>query len=523
MSKGSILTGKLFFNKNEMNSENIQQYISYVIQDSLKNAVMTSREILTSVAELRYAETETHEQIEDRINNMLREMQLEKCADTRFGDDLHKGLSGGEKKRVCIGAKLLIDSPILLLDEPTSGLDSSTSHLIIKFLRDYARRHNKIILTTIHQPSSNIFDLFDKLIILNHGRIIYQGQGGNELSKYFESKGFSMKVNYNPSDSFMKILEELNHGSDEQKFFFNQEYNKEKDIEFSEEINNYLVQTEDNTSQDIDKVEIYSNFVTAFKVNFRDYSKTVARNPQIVQIKILTLLFFTFICGSVFWQLPNTLEGNRGRLGFLLFFTLNNFMQQIINIIMVFPLEKKLLIDDCTSNLYSVAPYTMARQFIDTTINLIIIVIYTALLYFLVGFQVTPTHYFTFLGIYVAYGFCVISIAVLIGCFLDNVGQGFAIMNIGVVTLLIFSSLILNPKNMPVWLAWIRYFNPLFYCIQAALINEFEGVNIQGMNFYVLIKENLEIWHCMVYFIAVGIVLRSMAFVALHLVVKKKI
>ena len=111
-------------------------------------------------------------------------MQLEKCADTVFGNDGLKGLSGGEKKRVCIAEKLLINSPILLLDEPTSGLDSSTSFIIISFLKEYAKKNNKIILTTIHQPSSNIFSLFDKLIIINHGKCVYQGKC-NRLIGYF--------------------------------------------------------------------------------------------------------------------------------------------------------------------------------------------------------------------------------------------------------------------------------------------------------------------------------------------------
>jgi len=506
-----------------MTLDNIQQYITYVIQDSIKTAVLTCREILTSVAELRYSKTETPESIESRVNNIIYEMQLEKCADTAFGDDLRKGLSGGEKKRVCIGAKLLIDSPILLLDEPTSGLDSSTSFTIIEFLREYARKHNKIILTTIHQPSSNIFNLFDKLIILNHGRIIYQGLGGNEVSTYFESKGASMKVNYNPSDSFMRILEELNHGADHQKYFFNQEYNKEKDIEIINEINNFLEDITEETNQIIEYVETYSDFCTAFKVNFRDYAKTVQRNPQIIRVKIITLLFLSFISGSIFWKLQNNLEGNRGKLGFILFFTVSNFMQQIINIVMVFPTEKKQLIEDYNSNLYGVVPYTLAKQFVDTPLNLIVVFLYTAIVYFMIGMKETAENYFIFAGIYLSFAFCVMSIGIIFGCFLETTSQGFTIMNVLTVFLFIFSGLILNAANMPNWLAWIRYFNPIFFCIQSVMINEFEGRNFEGRDFYALVKENLDIWHCMVYLIGVGVLLRSLTFIGLHLVVKKKI
>ena len=310
--KGASLSGQLYLNKNEMTPMNIKQYITYVIQDSFRTSVMTTREILTSVAELRYSATESPELIENRVNIMLCEMQLEKCSDTLFGDDIHKGLSGGEKKRVCIAAKLLIDSPILLLDEPTSGLDSSTSFTIIHFLREYARKYNKIILTTIHQPSSNIYNLFDKLIMLNHGGLIYQGLCGDEVCKYFSSKGFDMKINYNPSDSLMRIVEIQNLTN---KNYFIDEYKKDKGIEFTNEIDKYLEKTdEDSILKNITNVEVYSDFLTAFKINFRDYSKIVQRNPQVIKIRIITILYFAFLCVSIFWRLPDTLEGSRGKL-----------------------------------------------------------------------------------------------------------------------------------------------------------------------------------------------------------------
>ena len=507
-----------------MTPENLQQYISYVIQDSLKVACLTSREILTSVAELRWADVESPESIEKRVLTMIHELQLEKCADSRFGDDLDKGLSGGEKKRVCIGAKLLIDSPILLLDEPTSGLDSNTSFIIIKLLREYARKHNKIILTTIHQPSSNIFDLFDKLIILNHGRIIYQGLGSLEVCKYFESKGFPLKIHQNPADSVMRVLEELNRRSD-QKFFFNNEYDKDRDMEIKDEINNYILQTHEEKNDNILRnIDIYSSFITALKVHFRDYSKTVARNPQTIRIKVTNFLLFAFMCGSIFWKLPNTLEGNRGKLGFILFFTLSNITQQLLTIIMVFPLERKILIEDYKSNLYGVVPYGLARQCIDTPINLLIVIVYCSILYFVVGMKETPVNFFIFIGIYISFAFNVISIGILFACFIESIPLGFLILSFAAYYLLIFSGVVLNAANIPVWLAWLKYLNPVFYGIQSVMINEFEGRNFEGgINFYELIRENLDIWHCMVYLIVSGLILRSMALVGLHLVVNKKI
>ena len=519
--KGASLSGQLYLNKNEMTPMNIKQYITYVIQDSFRTSVMTTREILTSVAELRYSATESPELIENRVNIMLCEMQLEKCSDTLFGDDIHKGLSGGEKKRVCIAAKLLIDSPILLLDEPTSGLDSSTSFTIIHYLREYARKYNKIILTTIHQPSSNIYNLFDKLIILNQGGLIYQGLSGDEVSKYFSSKGFDMKVNYNPSDSLMRIIE---HQNLKNKHYFIDEYKKEKEIEFINEIDNYLEKTQDDNSiPNITNVAIYSNFYTAFRVNFRDYGKTIIRNPQVIRIKIITLLYFAFLCVSIFWRLPDTLEGNRGKLGFLLFFTTSNFNRQVVSVVLVAPMEKKLLIEDVNSNLYGVAPYTIARQIIDTIINLLIVLIYTLLTYFLVGLKETVENYFIFAGVYLSFTFCAMSIGLVISCFIKTTSQGVSAFTITSAILYGFSGIVINPKNIPVWLSWLRFINPIFYCTQASINNEFKDGSPLGVNLYELYKENFDIWHCIVYFVGIGLILRFFVFKGLQLAVQKKI
>jgi ABC-type multidrug transport system ATPase subunit len=86
-----------------------------------------------------------------------------------------KGISGGERKRTSIGYELITDPMVLLLDEPTSGLDSTTALRIIKLLKKEAKQNGKTVICTIHQPNSEIFMQFDRLILLHDGHQIYQG------------------------------------------------------------------------------------------------------------------------------------------------------------------------------------------------------------------------------------------------------------------------------------------------------------------------------------------------------------
>ena len=95
-----------------------------------------------------------------------------------------RGISGGERKRPSIGYELITEPSLLLLDEPTSGLDSSTSKRIVQLLRKEAER-GMAVLATIHQPSSDLFMMFDKIILLSEGYTIYTGPP-TTVKPYFE-------------------------------------------------------------------------------------------------------------------------------------------------------------------------------------------------------------------------------------------------------------------------------------------------------------------------------------------------
>lgn len=127
------------------------------------------------------------------------------CAETRIGGFFQRGLSGGERKRVSIALELLKDeSSVLLLDEPSSGLDSATAYHILYTLRQLATQRDRTVICTIHQPHSKIYKLFDKVLLLSHGRCVYMGPAQDALS-YFSDLGFPAKEHTNPSDHMIDL------------------------------------------------------------------------------------------------------------------------------------------------------------------------------------------------------------------------------------------------------------------------------------------------------------------------------
>ncbi|XP_045203564.2 uncharacterized protein LOC123556709 [Mercenaria mercenaria] len=141
-----------------------------------------------------------------RLENIIDLLQLGKCKNTVIGGIFLKGLSGGEKKRASIAKTLLTDPNILLLDEPTSGLDSSMALQMVRQLKTLASEYNKTIIVTIHQPSSQVYHMFDSLLLLSQGKVVYNGSAHREPLTFLERSGYKCDPLYNPADFMIDVL-----------------------------------------------------------------------------------------------------------------------------------------------------------------------------------------------------------------------------------------------------------------------------------------------------------------------------
>lgn len=108
------------------------------------------------------------------VSELLTSFELQKCENTYIGDSIVKGISGGEKKRVCIAIEMVSKPSLIILDEPTSGLDSNKAAKLLTILKKLAEKGHTIVFT-LHQPSYLQFIKLDRLILLNRGHTVYQG------------------------------------------------------------------------------------------------------------------------------------------------------------------------------------------------------------------------------------------------------------------------------------------------------------------------------------------------------------
>ena len=138
-----------------------------------------------------------------RVNSIITTLGLTKCKDTIIGSFFRRGISGGDRKRTSVGHELLINPSTLFLDEPTSGLDSTTAMHLLSTLRTLAKG-GRAVITTIHQPSSRIYQQLDTLLLLSGGHAIYYGRAQLAVD-YFEKIGFQIPPRVNTADFILDL------------------------------------------------------------------------------------------------------------------------------------------------------------------------------------------------------------------------------------------------------------------------------------------------------------------------------
>ncbi|HEV3392633.1 MAG TPA: ATP-binding cassette domain-containing protein [Chthoniobacterales bacterium] len=177
-------SGEIFLNGRSLypNLDALKKYISYIPQEDAFDEHLTIGENLQLAAAIRSPHLSRRDRVR-RLEAKLIELGLGERRDAVVGAAAKKTLSGGERKRLNIGLDMIGMSDVYLFDEPTSGLSSKDSEHVIEIIRSMA--HNKIIVVTIHQPSSKLFQLFHKAILLDKGgRLVFFGTP-TEMLRYF--------------------------------------------------------------------------------------------------------------------------------------------------------------------------------------------------------------------------------------------------------------------------------------------------------------------------------------------------
>ncbi|KAK5162987.1 FAD-dependent urate hydroxylase [Saxophila tyrrhenica] len=204
--KRGMAMGDFWLNGEKVSNDDFRSVIGFVDQDDAMLPTLTVHETILDSALLRLPKEMSRNAKEQKVEDVERQLGIynirHQLIDSEEGAG--RGISGGEKRRVGIACELVTSPSILFLDEPTSGLDAYNAFNVVECLVTLVKTYNRTVVFTIHQPRSNIVALFDQLMLLAEGRLVYSGPF-NRCQSYFDSIGYSCPPGFNIADYLVDL------------------------------------------------------------------------------------------------------------------------------------------------------------------------------------------------------------------------------------------------------------------------------------------------------------------------------
>ena len=484
--KNTKVTGTVLANNQPISSIDYKSYVGYVMQDDILLDTMTARECLTFSANLRLKGT--HDTRKARVEALLEELKLTGVADNRIGTVMKRGLSGGERRRVSIAVEMIVDPSVIFLDgirylEPTSGLDSTNALNVMNLLVSLSKRGITVV-STIHQPSIELFSLFDKLILMVEGDNVYQGPP-NQALDHFKSLNFTPPPLISEPDFYMKILHiaDRDHKTKEEiarLSLFTSNYDRKYEI-CSGSAHFHALSTNDFTN----KPSIFAEFKCLFHRAFHN----MLRNFVTTWMKIVQTFVYAILIVLIYNGMGKGEEGVQDRGGVLFFCQICMVQGAILSVILAFPVERALFLKEQSQSLYSVLPYFLGKVVSELPMYLFTPMVFGTIVYFGVGLNTVETSKFfifstfhTVLIMFLLHGIGQ-AIGLIVGALISQVSVAPNAGMICVVPFMMFGGFFSSTQSIPVAFRWFSYLSvvskqPYRYGFEALCRNEFTHLHL---------------------------------------------
>ncbi|EGC39255.1 hypothetical protein DICPUDRAFT_27275, partial [Dictyostelium purpureum] len=502
-SEDYIVGGEIFFNGHEVSKEEIKKTVGYVLQSDQLLPTLTVRETLQYAGLLRLPEHFTKERKLEIVEEIIGELALRECSNRLVGGfGKKRGISGGEMRRVSIGVQMLSNPGVIYLDEPTSGLDSFSAANLVQTLLSLSRSNNKSVIMTIHQPKNDIFKLFDRILLLSKGNIVYYGPT-KDIVGHFASLGYDCPYDSNPADYILDLItvnlqnEKIQEESNNRLKYLIEGYRNSKIKQQIQSIDNNSDENNSNiNSLDNDKLSIDNKGTDKkekkekkeFKIENRNTSLLlqtylltkrsllhIARDKTLLAARMIETVLMALICGGIFYQLGVDLVGINSRVS--CFYVITILQPYLIIIATILQYSEELLVFDREhyDQMYSSYSYWFATKISNLPFEVLSSLIFSCIFYWMADLRPAATNFFWFFLTLTLVQYASASIGMMSTSFIRQFAGASLMANLFMTFWSISAGFLLNPSTFPFYINWISYTSIYQYSFGAMAANELIG------------------------------------------------
>jgi ATP-binding cassette subfamily G (WHITE) protein 2 (SNQ2) len=461
----------------------------YVEQEDIHVAQQTIREAITFSAMLRLPAEVPKEKKILAVERILDILELRDVENRLVGF----GLPPETKKRVTIGVELVVNPLVLFLDEPTSGLDARAALVVMRAIRRVAHAGHTVVCT-IHQPSTEIFEMFDDLLLLQRGgHVVYFGPLGIHskiMIDYFVRNGAQpIQQGRNPADWMLEVVGAGISGSqtvDWASVWKNSpEYRTvlaslgeidNNNSQLDEEERNRLENVSPVVPENLPKVTFRSSVASTFREQVVQVTKRIFicywRFPSYNWTRFVIAIVMSLLIGSAFYKFPHNQQGARNSIAVLYMGAMYGVMQQTSSINPMFQMRDAFYREVAAGTYYPVV-YWIAIGLVEMPFSLVPGTIYVLILYFLAGFPASKFGFFYFN--FFIFMWSAISLGQTVATFSPNPMVAYMLNPVLNSLQSALAGFVIPEPSIPVYFKWLYWIDPYRYLLEAISTNTIEN------------------------------------------------
>lgn len=516
-NKSGHIGGEIIVNGQRLLEKQYKKIVGFVDQEDHLIPTLTVYETVLNSALLRLPRTMSLRAKVTRVIEVLSELRILGIKDRVIGSDFKRGISGGEKRRVLIACELVTSPLILFLDEPTSGLDSYNARNVVELLVKLSRDFNRTIVFTIHQPRSNIVSLFDKLVLLSEGDLVYSGDM-IKCNDFFRKNGYQCPLGYNIADYLIDVTVEKRVVEVEGQEDIHAAFTDLEGDDTTREWEHYAVHR--NEFDDSSKVVVKHNLSKIFveSVLFAELQQEIAetsanptpvinqnykkalvatqiavlssrtfknlyRNPKLLLTSYVLSLVVGGFCGYLYYDISNDISGFQNRLG-LFFFVLALFGFSALTGLHSFSGERIIFIRERANNYYHPFSYYVTKILCDVLpLRVLPPIILVSILYPLVGLTMDHNGFLKTILVLVLFNVAVATEVLIVGIVIREPGTSTMIGVLVLLFSLLFAGLFINSNDLSAQIKWLQWISLFHYAYEALAINEVKDLMLREKKF----------------------------------------